>query len=77
MKRTQRDKLLDLFHIRGQRGVTPLDALEYADCMRLAARVWDLRREGFDIRSETVPGKPYDRYWLVEHPTQMRWGVES
>ncbi len=79
MKRTQRDMLLDHLRINGLRGVTPADAYGWG-CMRLAARVADLRAEGFDIRTETVTtgsGARIARYVLVEHPTQLRWGVAS
>lgn len=76
MKRTQTDMLLDHLRINGPRGVTALDAFDWG-CMRLAARVADLKASGHDIRTERVPGRSHVRYVLVEHPTQMRWGVAS
>jgi len=35
-------------------GITPLEALHEVGCMRLAARIFDLRSEGHDILDETV-----------------------
>jgi hypothetical protein len=46
--------------------LTPIDALERFGCFRLAARIDDLRREGFDIETikERQNGKSYARYRL-------------
>lgn len=74
--RTQTDMLLDLFRIRGRAGVTPAEAWELAGCMRLAARVHDLKAAGHVITSETVAvgrGKHVARYVLHEQPEQMAW----
>jgi hypothetical protein len=48
-------------------GITALDALRDAGCMRLAARISDLRAAGHDIGSEMVTvgsGKRVARYRL-------------
>ncbi len=50
-------------------GVTSLDALDMAGCARLAARVGELRGDGFRIDTEwvTTPSqKRIARYHLVE-----------
>jgi hypothetical protein len=76
MSRTQTDMLLDLFRIRGYAGVTDTDAYELAGCRRLAARVYDLKRDGHVITSEMVAvgrGKRVARYVLHEKPEQMAW----
>jgi hypothetical protein len=54
-------------------GVTPLMALEEARCLRLAARISDLRADGYPIRSELVTkgDKRWARYVLVEQPVQL------
>jgi hypothetical protein len=48
--------------------LTPLDSLDEHDCWRLGARIYDLRRAGFDIKTEHVKdertGKRYARYHL-------------
>ena len=53
--------------------ITPLEALSRFGCFRLGARVYDLKKQGFDIRSEMVKdnGKHYARYRLVRKETQM------
>src|SRR5690606_3085931 len=51
--------------------LTPLDALDRFGCLRLGARIWDLRhKSGIDVKSETVEldnGKKVARYYL-ENP---------
>lgn len=47
--------------------VTPMDALKHAQCMRLGARIWDLRQMGHQIDREwyeTRSGKKVARYYL-------------
>jgi hypothetical protein len=46
----------------------PLTALERYGVFRLGARVWELKREGHDIRSRLVEqnGKKFARYLLVQ-----------
>lgn len=42
---------------RGQR-LTPLEALRDFSCMRLGARIHELKRAGFPIQSERIEVKP-------------------
>ena len=37
--------------------LTPLDALKICGCMRLSARIFDLKRHGWPIKSERVKVK--------------------
>ena len=49
--------------------LTPLEALERFQTLRLGARAYDLRAEGYDVRSEmiTLPnGKRVARYRLAQ-----------
>ncbi|AIL33108.1 helix-turn-helix domain-containing protein [Basilea psittacipulmonis] len=48
--------------------ITPIDALNLFGCFRLGARIFDLRREGYNIVTEIVEDgeKHYARYRLVE-----------
>ena len=49
---------------RGE-ALTPLDALRDFGCMRLGARIWDLKRAGHDIDADDVvtdTGKRVARY---------------
>jgi hypothetical protein len=51
-KRSQEDRILR--HLERGRGLTALQALEKFGCMRLGARILDLRRAGYDIESRNV-----------------------
>ena len=78
---TQRGVILALLRLRPQ-GITPLEALDDLGCMRLAARIAELREAGHNIVTvnESANGKHYARYRLVPPPpmteTQQRmmWG---
>lgn len=57
---------------RHPEGVTPLLALEEAQCFRLGARIWDLKQAGYLIRTDlirTPSGKRIARYVLEEQTT--------
>lgn len=52
-------------HLLKHNAITPLEALQQYGCMRLAARIKDLRREGLSVVSTMVEadnGKRYCRY---------------
>ena len=57
-----------MFHIRKYGSITPLEALDLYGCMRLAARVNDLRNRGHAIRTDLVArdGKMWAKYSLGE-----------
>lgn len=66
---TQNDMILQ--HLRRFGSITPREALELYGCMRLGARIYELKRQGFDIRTgrETARnrfGEPvrYARYMM-------------
>ena len=65
--------ILELLRRRGPSGVSPAEARLLAGCDRLAARVCELRAEGFDITThpETCLGATYARYRLHEAPVQL------
>ncbi len=47
--------------------LTPLDALTQFNCMRLASRISDLKREGYTIHTRTIKtasGKSVSEYWM-------------
>ena len=57
-----------LAHLKSGRTITPLEALRKYGTLRLGARIWDLKRDGHDIRSRLVDigqGKRVARYLLV------------
>jgi hypothetical protein len=56
-----------LLYLKAGHRLTPLDALELFGCFRLAARVHELRREGWNITErtvETASGKRIAEYSL-------------
>lgn len=60
---TQADRVLD--YMIGEGSITQLDALRELGVMRLASRIADLRKQGFDIVGKTVP--VMNRYGEVCH----------
>lgn len=70
-KTKQTDLVLE--YLRRFGSITPAEALGELGCMRLGARIWDLKREGHDITMELVQGTNrlgrtvrYARYRLHE-----------
>ena len=55
-----------MYHLRVYGSITPLEALDLYGCMRLAARVNDLRKRGHEIRTDLVArdGKKWAKYSL-------------
>jgi hypothetical protein len=56
-----------LHFLKMGRKLTPLAALRLFGTMRLAARVWELKKDGHRIESGaiTVAGKRFAVYWLA------------
>jgi hypothetical protein len=50
--------------------ITQLEALQELGCMRLASRISDLRKQGYPIKSDTVP--VMNRYNEVCHIKRYR-----
>ena len=51
-KTTQTQDILK--HMQTHGGITPLEALERYGCMRLSARVYDLRQMGYTIHTTNI-----------------------
>jgi hypothetical protein len=71
MKETQRVKILK--YLREYGSITPLEALREFSCMRLATRIFELKEDGYKIKTviekaENKSGEPvhYARYYLQE-----------
>ena len=45
---------LILAHLSQGKAITPLEALAKFGCLRLSARIWDLRDKGYDIKTRIV-----------------------
>ena len=58
-----------LEYMKAGNGITPLDALHKFGCLRLGARIYDLKRDGHKIVTAIVQdertGKSYARYSMV------------
>lgn len=50
--RLNKQSALVLSYLRAYGSITPSEALSKLSCMRLAARIHDLKRAGYDIRCE-------------------------
>lgn len=55
-------------HLLQGRTIDPLQALSWYGIMRLSARIYDLRRQGMEIRTVRVKdrNKSYARYSLIK-----------
>jgi Helix-turn-helix domain len=64
MKRTQADRVLDW--MATGKGITPLQALKRFGCLRLGARIHQLKKDGHRIRTDLVRknGKTVAEYRL-------------
>lgn len=70
--------VLQLLRFRGDLGVSQQDAIADMGCYRLAARIADLKADGFVIRTLLATdsrGHRYARYYLEEQPLQMVVGL--
>ena len=68
---TQRNDILA--YLQSGRSLTPRDAYNYFGCLRLAARIHDLKAEGYDIEARTLDigkGKHVASYSLKEEVYQ-------
>jgi hypothetical protein len=55
-----------LGHLRLHGSITPVVALQNYGCMRLGARIWDLKKRGhcITVTNEKKNGKHYAKYTL-------------
>lgn len=71
---TQKQRILEYMRTHGF--ITPIEALRDIGCMRLGARIWDLRHDGYTIRSRRIDyrnehgeAKHFTAYILEEERT--------
>ncbi len=64
---SQTDQILN--YLQAGNVLTPLEAMHKFNCLRLGARIYDLRQQGYVINSliikDDISGKRYARYSLV------------
>ena len=66
MEKTESQSEQILAYMKSGKSITPIEALNYFGCFRLGARIFDLREQGNDIKSETIErnGKRFASYSL-------------
>ena len=67
--KTQCELILE--HFKKYGSITPWDAVERYRCLRLGARIYDLRQRGYRIATypeKAKSGKTYARYFLKGEP---------
>ena len=64
---SQTDQILN--YLQAGNVLTPLEAMRKFNCLRLGARIYDLRQKGYVINSlmikDDISGKRYARYSLI------------
>lgn len=68
MTSTQTQTELIRNHLMDGKEITQIEALNFYGCMRLGARIWDLREQGMAIQSRTKKlknGKRVAEYYLL------------
>lgn len=68
MTSTQTQTELIRNHLMDGKAITQIEALNFYGCMRLGARIWDLREQGMAIQSRTKKlknGKRVAEYYLL------------
>lgn len=64
---SQKSRILE--HMRTGHSITPLEALNSFGCLRLGARIADIKAEGYLVHTEMIKdprtGKRYAQYSLV------------
>lgn len=55
--------------------ITQLEALRFFGCGRLASRICEMKKAGFDIRKETVKVRNLDG--TSSHVARYSWGVKE
>ena len=65
---------LILAHLKRHEFITPLDALNRYGCFRLAARINDLKNQGYQIESKpwTTPGGAKVAKYILKTSTDFR-----
>lgn len=59
-------------HLQDVGEITPMEAIRDYGIMRLGARVWDLKRQGYPIETQIATGK--NRYGETTHWAVYRLG---
>jgi len=61
---SQKESILN--YLQSGKSLSPLEALNMFNCLRLGARISDLRKEGYNIQTTyNKKGKRYAKYILI------------
>lgn len=62
-----------LHYLRKGQSLTAIEALNHFGCLRLAARIKDLRDMGHPIVTDTITrdGKQFARYWMARNQMEF------
>ena len=60
-------------YLKQGNSLTPLDALSLFGCMRLEARIWELKQQGIDIQMDMIKhnDKHFARYFMTKKEKQL------
>ena len=63
-QKNQQEQILD--HLQAGKNITPLEALNSYGCFRLAAVIYKLKKQGYNIESANVKrdGKSFSSYYI-------------
>lgn len=63
---TQAEQILQ--YLKQGNRITPVDALQKFGCFRLGARIWDLKKQGYNIQTHFVTknNKTYAEYYMPQ-----------
>ncbi len=66
MSQSQNKKILQ--YLKEGKPLTPIDALQKFGCFRLSGRIFDLRKDGYEIITTNITkgGKTFAEYSLIE-----------
>lgn len=56
--------------------ITPIDALNRFGCMRLGARIWDLRNEGLPIETAFSSGEKRYAIYFISHDNLNKYNAQ-
>jgi hypothetical protein len=71
VRESQNEKVKE--HLVSGKSITPLEALRLFGCLRLGARIWDLRRKhGLPVVTEIVKGEQGKHYANIHYKRNRR-----
>lgn len=70
-------RLQVLSHLQHVGTLNPVEAGRKYEIGRLAGRIMELRRAGYDIKSEKTPGKSYATYRLISPNSDGIWTADN